>query len=167
VVACLVVAFLETVALWWLYFGAPAERSYTMVSESDDPGRIARNAYTYVHVLIVAGIIATAAGVDLAIAHPHDPQHGVGLAIVLGGPALFLLGESLFQWSATGRVNAKRVAAAAVIVALAPLGAEVSALALAVIVTGVLIALAIWEVGGLPSRFLGLRDHGPVTESRG
>ena len=113
VVACLVVAFLETVALWWLYFGAPAERSHAMMSESDDPGRIARNAYTYVHVLIVAGIIATAAGVDLLIAHPHDPQHGVGLAIILGGPALFLLGESLFQWSATGTVNVKRLAAAA------------------------------------------------------
>jgi low temperature requirement protein LtrA len=146
VVACLVVAFLETVALWWLYFGAPAERSHAMMSESDDPGRIARNSYTYVHVLIVAGIIATAAGVDLLIAHPHDPQHGVGLAIVLGGPAVFLLGESLFQWSATGTVNVKRLATAALIIALVPLAPELSTLALIGIVTGLLTAVAIWEL---------------------
>ena len=146
VVACLAVAFLETVALWWLYFGTPLERSHAAMSSSDDPGRVARDAYTYFHLLIVAGIIATAAAVDLVIAHPHDPQHGVGLAILLGGPALFLVGASLFQWSTTGTANPKRLAAAALIVGLAPLGAQVSALALAVIVTALLIALAISEL---------------------
>ena len=73
VAICLVVAFLETVALWWLYFGAPAERSRAAVSASDDPGRLARDAYTYVHLPIIAGIIATAAGHELLIAEPHDP----------------------------------------------------------------------------------------------
>ena len=97
VVACLVVAFLETVALWWLYFGAPTERSHAAVSTTDDPGRVARDAYTYLHPLIIAGIIATAAGNELLIDEPNDALHDVGLAIVLGGPALFLLGESLFQ----------------------------------------------------------------------
>jgi low temperature requirement protein LtrA len=145
VVACLVVAFLETVALWWLYFGTPAERSHAVLTTSQDPGRVARDAYTYFHVLIVAGIIAIAAGVDLTIAHPHDPQQGVGLAIILGGPALFLVGESLFQWSTTGRANARRLAAAALIIALAPLGPEISALALTLIVTALLIALATSE----------------------
>jgi low temperature requirement protein LtrA len=146
VVACLVVAFLETVALWWLYFGTPAERSHVVMTTSEDPGRVARDAYTYFHVLIVAGIIATAAAVDLVIAHPHDPQHGIGLAILLGGPALFLVGENLFQWSTTGRANARRLATAALIIALAPLGPEISALALTLIVTAVLTALALWEL---------------------
>ena len=146
VVACLAVAFLETVALWWLYFGTPAERSHAAMAASDDPGRVARDAYTYLHLPIVAGVIATAAGSELLIAGPHDPQHGVGLAIVLGGPALFLLGESLFQWRTTGRTNAKRLAAAGLIIGLAPLGTQVSALVLAVGVTVVLTALAISEV---------------------
>ncbi len=93
VVLCLVLAFLQTGALWWLYFGAGEEESRAAMSASDDPGRLARDAYTYLHLPIVAGIIATAVGVDLLIAHPHDPLHGVGLAMVLGGPALFLLGR--------------------------------------------------------------------------
>ena len=75
VVACLAVAFLETVALWWLYFGTSAERSHAAMSLSDDPGRVARDAYTYFHVLIVAGIVATAAAASLLIAGPHDPPH--------------------------------------------------------------------------------------------
>jgi low temperature requirement protein LtrA len=152
VVACLVVAFLQTVALWWVYFGAPAEHSRAAVTASDDPGRLARDAYTYVHVLIVAGIIATAAGAELLIAEPHDSLDGVGVAIVLGGPALFLLGESLFQWMTTGRASAKRLAVGGLIVALAPLATQISALALALIVTGLLAALAIWELRGSAPR---------------
>jgi low temperature requirement protein LtrA len=146
VVACLVVAFLETVALWWLYFGAPAERSHAAVSTTDDPGRLARDAYTYVHLLIIAGIIATAAGSELLIAEPTDALHGMGLAIVLGGPALFLLGESLFQWMTTGAANANRLAAAGLIIGLVPLAPHVPALVLAVVVTGLLSALALWEL---------------------
>jgi low temperature requirement protein LtrA len=146
-----VVAFLETVALWWVYFGAPAERSRTAVTASDDPGRLARDAYTYVHLLIVAGIIATAAGDDLLIAEPHDPLHGVGLVMVLGGPALFLLGENLFQWRTTSRANTKRLAAAGLIIGLVPVATHVSALVLGAIVTVLLTALAIWELRS-PSR---------------
>jgi low temperature requirement protein LtrA len=92
VVICLVLAFLETVALWWLYFGGPTEDAHAAVTGGANPGRLARDAYTYVHLLIIAGIIATAAGDNLLIANPDEPLHGVGLAIVLGGPALFLLG---------------------------------------------------------------------------
>src|SRR5213596_792004 len=54
VVICLTIAFLETAALWWLYFGAAAEHSRVVMSTSDDPGRLARDAYTYLHLPIVA-----------------------------------------------------------------------------------------------------------------
>ena len=142
----LAIAFLETVTLWWLYFGAPTKSAREAVSESDDPGRVARDAYTYVHLLIIGGIIATAAGNELLIAHPHQPQHGMGLAIVLGGPALFLLGADLFQWRATGVLNVRRLFIAALIVGLLPLATHVSVLALALIVTALLIVLAVWEL---------------------
>jgi low temperature requirement protein LtrA len=115
-----VLAFIETVALWWLYFGAPGESSRNAVAESDDPGRVARDAYTYGHLLIIAGIIATAAGDELLIADPHGPQHGMGLAVILGGTALFLLGADLFQWWATGRASVRRLLVAALLIGLLP-----------------------------------------------
>jgi low temperature requirement protein LtrA len=143
-------AVLETVALWWLYFGTPAEPLHAAMTASDDPGRVARDAYTYLHLLIIAGIVATAAGNELLIAEPHDAPHDMGLAIVLGGPALFLLGESLFQWMTTGRANAKRLVAAALIIGLVPLAPHVPVLALAVIVTVLLTILALWELRASP-----------------
>ena len=146
VVLCLSVAFVETAALWWLYFGATAEHARATMSTCDDPGRLARDAYTYLHLPIVAGIIATAVGTDLLIAEPHDTLGGAGLAMVLGGPALYLLGESLFRWRITGGADVQRLALAALLVALAPLGGHVDALPLSIVVAALLAALAVREL---------------------
>jgi low temperature requirement protein LtrA len=146
VVVCLVVAFVQTAALWWLYFGATAEHARATMSTCDDPGRLARDAYTYLHLPIVAGIIATAVGNDLLIAEPHHALHGVGLAMMVGGPALFLLGESLFRWRMTGTTNVTRVAVAGLLVLLGLIGGQVSALVVSVIVATLLSALAAWEL---------------------
>jgi low temperature requirement protein LtrA len=148
VVLCLVVAFLETAALWWLYFGAAAQHSRELMSTRDDPGRLARDAYTYGHLPIIAGIIAAAVGDDLLIAEPHHALHGVGLAMAIGGPALYLVGESLFRWRMTRTTNAKRLAVVAALLLLAPVGGHVSALLLCAIVAAMLTALALWELGG-------------------
>jgi low temperature requirement protein LtrA len=145
VVLCLAVAFLETAALWWLYFGERGEDSRAAMSASDDPGRLARDAYTYIHLPIVAGIIATAVGANLLIAEPGASQHGVGLAMVVGGPALYLLGANLFQWRTTGETNAKRFTVAGLLILLVPVAGHVAALLLGVVVTALLAALAAWE----------------------
>jgi low temperature requirement protein LtrA len=42
----------------------------------------------------VAGIIGVAVGDDLLIADPDRAPGGVSLAMVLGGPVLFLLGRA-------------------------------------------------------------------------
>jgi low temperature requirement protein LtrA len=145
-VLCLVIAFVETAALWWLYFGAATEHARIRITDADDPGRLARDAYTYFHLPIVAGIIATAVASDLLIAAPHATPNGVGVAMILGGPALFLAGESAFDWRVTGTANVKRMSVAALLLALTPLGAETSVLLLSLIVASVLPALAVWEL---------------------
>jgi low temperature requirement protein LtrA len=145
VVLCLIVAFVETAALWWLYFGATTEHARVTLSSCDDPGRLARDAYTYAHLPIVAGIIATAVASNLLIAGPYQVPDAVGAAMILGGPALYLLGESLFSWRMTGVTNTKRLAVAALLILLVPLGNHVSALVLSLVVASLLPALAVWE----------------------
>ena len=166
VVLCLGIAFLETAALWWLYFGAVAERSRLVMSTCEDPGRLARDAYTYLHAPIVAGIIAVAVGDDLLIAEPGRALHGVGLAMVLGGPVLYLVGESLFRLRVTGAANAERLAVAAILVLLAPLGSQISVLALSATVAALLSALALWELRTTAHVALGTRLGAPTDAPR-
>ncbi len=70
VVAAFAVAFVDSVALWWVYFDRAAEDSSEAIGLAGDPGRLGRSAYTYFHVPMVAGIIVTAVADELTIAHP-------------------------------------------------------------------------------------------------
>jgi low temperature requirement protein LtrA len=158
VVLCLVVAFVETAALWWLYFGATAEHARITMSTCENPGRLARDAYTYLHLPIIAGIIATAVANDLLIAAPLDAPHGVALAMILGGPALYLIGESLFRWRMAGVMNARRVAVAALLILLVPIGGHVAALPLSITVAVLLTVLAVFE-----RRSPGLAEASPLA----
>jgi low temperature requirement protein LtrA len=153
-VLCLVVAFAQTAALWRLYFGATAEHARAAISRCEDPGRLARDAYTYIHLPIVAGIIATAVGNHLLIGAPGEALSGIGVAMILGGPALYLLGETLFRWRMTRVMNTRPLVVAALLVLLVPLGGQVGALLLSVIVAALLAVLAVWELrarGGEPA----------------
>jgi low temperature requirement protein LtrA len=144
-VLALALAFLGTATLWWLYFDAVAEDSRHDLVVSEEAGRLARDAYTYLHVPIIAGIIAVAVGDDLLLAHPGDALSGVGAAAVLGGPALFLIGESLFRLRMIGSVNPRRLTCAAALALAGVVGTQISAFALVGIATALLVVLALWE----------------------
>ena len=74
-VAAFLSAFVGSVAMWWIYFnigaetGQPAHRRGRAI-----PGRLARLAYTYLHLPLVAGIIVAAVGDELVLAHPDRPS---------------------------------------------------------------------------------------------
>ena len=94
VVAALLLAFLSSTALWWLYFGQVAGRVLERMraATAEERGQIGRDIYTYLHLPIVAGIVLVAVGDELVIAHPTDALHDSGALVVLGAPALFLAG---------------------------------------------------------------------------
>jgi low temperature requirement protein LtrA len=70
-IAAFVIAFAGSVMMWWIYFDVGAKRGAELIEHHDEPGRVARNAYTYLHMPIVAGLILAAVGDELLLAHPH------------------------------------------------------------------------------------------------
>src|ERR671917_1913455 len=130
-VGAFVVAFLGSVALWWIYFARSAHDASETIAHSEDPGRLARSAYTYFHLPMIAGIIAVAAADELTVAHPGDPGTFASISLTLGGTALFVAGHGAFLWTITGRVPWARLAAVVALAALTPVGFAVPALVLA------------------------------------
>ena len=150
------VALLSSAALWWLYFDYVAAIAQRRLDLSDDPGRLARDAYTYLHIPMIAGIIVAAVGDELVIAHPTERLSGAELATVAGGPALYLLGHVGFRLRLAGSLSRKRLAAAAASCAAGALGTVLSALATATLVLGILVALIGAEIAaGLRRRARG------------
>ena len=142
-VTAFVVAFLGSVALWWVYFDRSAEDAGEVIAGSADPGRLGRSAYTYCHLPMVAGIIVTAVGDELTIAHPGGHASVATAATVLGGPALFLTGHALFKWTVFGRLSVPRLLAIVALAALWPLRSALSSLLLAAAATLVVAAVAV------------------------
>jgi low temperature requirement protein LtrA len=142
-VTAFVVAFLGSVALWWVYFDRSAEDAGEVIAGSADPGRLGRSAYTYCHLPMVAGIIVTAVGDELTIAHPGGHAGVATAATVLGGPALFLAGHALFKRLVFGRLSVPRLLAIAALAALWPARSALSPLLLAAAATLVVAAVPV------------------------
>jgi low temperature requirement protein LtrA len=142
----LVVAFLGSVALWWIYFDRSAEAATAVIGGAGDPGRLGRSAYTYHHLPMVAGIIVAAVGDELIISHASGHSSGATIATVLGGPALFLAGHALFKRAVFGGISIPRLVAIAALVVLVPAGLVVPPVALAAAATLVVAAVAAWDV---------------------
>jgi low temperature requirement protein LtrA len=142
-VLALAIAFLGTAVFWWLYFDEVAERSHAQLAAAGPKrGVLARDAFTYLHVPIVAGIIVTAVGDALVIAHPGEPLHGEQLVAMLAGPVFYMLGHVAFELRMTGSVPPTRVGAALVVVALAPLATMLPVVATWTLVYGTLTVVA-------------------------
>jgi len=154
-------AFLSTAALWWLYFdfvAAIAQRRLTLSSEST---RLARDGYTFLHVIIVAGIIVSAVGDEIVIAHPLDRLSNPELVALVAGPAIYLLGHTLFRLRMAGSLSRTRLSGAVGCLLVGFVGLTASALVVASLLVVVLAAVIALEQivdrrrrsRGEPSRF--------------
>jgi len=133
------------VAMWWIYFSSTAEAASEAIAESDNPGAIARAAYTYSHLLPVAGVIVTAVGDEWVIHHPVGHTDFKTAAAVIGGPALFLFGSLVFKLAVFKRWSATRVTGLVLLAALVPVAGHVSPLVLSILSTLALVLVGAWE----------------------
>lgn len=65
-------ALVIAIGMWWTYFDRLAEEATRRLGEHGDPVLAAADAYSYVHLVIVAGIIVYASGVKLVVRNSAD-----------------------------------------------------------------------------------------------
>jgi low temperature requirement protein LtrA len=102
---------------------------------------LARDAYTYLHVVMVAGIIVAAVGDELVIAHPTEELPGREVAAVVAGPAIYLLAQALFRLRMAGTVSWKRLGGALACVAVGFVGTFADAVVVLALVVAVLVTV--------------------------
>jgi low temperature requirement protein LtrA len=145
-IAAFLAAFTATVGLWWLYFHRSAEEGAQVIASSADPGRLGRSAYHLIHPVMVAGIIAVAAGDQVVLERPGAVGDAAVSVMLLGGTALFLLGHAAFKVVVWGRVPWTRIGGTAAVAALGALAPHVTALVLSACVAAVVVAAATADV---------------------
>jgi low temperature requirement protein LtrA len=150
-----VVAFLAAlvgnIAMWWIYFHRGAEAGSEMISKSAESGRVARLAYTYLHLPIVAGIILTAVADELVLKHPGGHSDLKTVMSCVGGPLLFLIGSILFKHVIRNFLQLSHGVGIIALVVLVWFAHELSPLMLSVLTTAILVIVAVWESMSLRS----------------
>jgi low temperature requirement protein LtrA len=152
VVAAFLSAFVAALAMWWLYFHKGAEAGSELISSSNEPGRLARLAYTYLHLPIVAGIILSAVSDDLVLQHPTGHSDVRLVVSTIGGPMLFLIGAILFKHAIRGWLQLSHGVGILALGVLGWFGAGLSPLMLSVATTLLMVIVAAWESLSLRSR---------------
>lgn len=145
VIAAFLAAFAGSLAMWWIYFSFTAEAASEAISHAKDPGRVARAAYTYIHLLPIAGVIVTAVADEWTIHHPLGHTDLKTALALIGGPFLFLLGLVLFKRAVFRAWPRARLAGLAALAALAPFSLALSPLVLSIATTVVLLGVSVRE----------------------
>ncbi|MFG1242954.1 low temperature requirement protein A [Xanthobacter versatilis] len=148
-VTAFVTAFLGTVAMWWIYFDTGSERASARFAHVEDSGHVARLTYTYIHQIIVIGIVGCAVSDELILAHPDGHLSTAAAFAILGGPALYVLGCGLFKYPLLRRFPLSHLVGLGLLALLIPFASLFSPLGLAAAGTGALLVVAGWEVVAL------------------
>jgi low temperature requirement protein LtrA len=134
------------VCLWWLYFDVVAKVGEDVLRRSSAVARarLARDSYTYVHFLFVAGIVFVALGLVLLIG---DEGHvDAGRYALYGGIVCYLVAHALFRLRNVGGVNLPRAVAGLILLAGIPGFADLTTLGQVAVPAVVLTAVVIVEV---------------------
>ena len=159
-------------AMWWAYFDVGAilaARALVEAPTGQVQNEMARDAYSYLHYPIVAGIVLVALGLEETLAHASEHLDTVHATALVGGLALYFLAQVLFKRRAMGVTSLPRLAAAVALAALIPVATRVPALVALIVVVVVAWVLVVFET----FHFAALRDEvrhrgrvGPETLTR-
>jgi low temperature requirement protein LtrA len=134
-------------ALWWAYFDVVAIVAERRLAEAS-PGEqapLARDAYSYLHFPLIAGIVLLALGLKETLAATGEDLETVPALALTTGPALYLLGQIAFRERVLGSFSPHRAFAAVALLALIPLALGADALVALAAVAAVLAVLIAYE----------------------
>jgi low temperature requirement protein LtrA len=136
-------------ALWWVYFDVTvwvAERRLSGLEPGREQNEAARDAYSYLHLVMVAGIVLLALGMKKTLEHPEETLATVPAVALVGGVATFLLAIVAFRWRLLHTLGRVRPITAAILIALVPIAVEVPAYVTVALVVAVVWGLILYEV---------------------
>jgi low temperature requirement protein LtrA len=145
VVAAVSLGLLITVGLWWTYFDRSADAAERRLREHADPVLAAADGYSYLHLVIVAGIIIFAVGVNGAVHAVNEPLPTGARLALCGGVAIYLLGHAAFRLRIMAELGPGKLLVAAALLLLVPVGAALPAWAVAAVISVLLATLCVSE----------------------
>ena len=150
------------VCLWLLYFKSvapPAEKRLVGL-QGTSRARLARDAYTFHHFLLIAGVIYLAVGIEEVLAHVSSPDAHeraaplgwLSATALCGGAVSYLGGLIAIRWRAMRAAAVAELVAIGGCLLLLPVARVIPAVAALSLITALLAVLAIVELTNVRKR---------------
>jgi low temperature requirement protein LtrA len=140
---------LATIGLWRTYFGQLAVNAEQRLRQTDgDVVLAAADGYSYLHLLIVAGIVVFATGVRVAVDDPTTALPNSVRLCLCGGIALYLLGHAAFRLRMVSETNRYELATIASMFVLFAITSGAAAWLVVALVAAAVLALCVAEAAG-------------------
>jgi low temperature requirement protein LtrA len=92
-------AFANAVAMWFLYFAHGQDRGRHYIAGHETSGTVARTSYTYLHAVLVIGLVLSTHGSELALEAPDEHADLTTQTLMTLGTAVYLAGLLAFKLS--------------------------------------------------------------------
>ncbi|MFG2050969.1 low temperature requirement protein A [Micromonospora sp. NPDC048935] len=115
----LLVVFGTVVLMWRIYIYRAGELLTDAIARSTNPALLTQSA-AVTHLIMVAGISGAAVTSHLVVGRPWGETPPSWAAVILGGPALYLLGRGVLDFTVFGRISRSRLAGVVLLACLAP-----------------------------------------------
>ncbi len=148
VVTTAVLGVLLAATLWWAYFDVVSiatARRLASLPPGPEQNAMARDAYSYLHFPMVAGIVLASFGLKEVILHPGEALHTTAALGLCGGLGLYLFGHVAFRWRIAGTINRERLGVGVLLVALTGAAVALPGWASLVVVLAVMVGIVGYE----------------------
>jgi hypothetical protein len=148
VIVAAVLGLAVTTSFWLAYFDFFPIRAQQLLADRSGAQRaaLARDAYTYLHLPMVAGIVLFAFAMKTTLAHVGDELDMISAVGLCWGPALYLFAYVLLRLRVSRTLGRGRLVAAVACALLLPVAVAVPALLALTLVTAVWVALHAYEI---------------------
>jgi low temperature requirement protein LtrA len=156
-VAAAVIAAACSAGIWWVHFDLASlmiQRDLVAATPGREQNELARDVYSLLHLVLVAGIVLLAYGLKETLHDIDAPLPTDGTGALLGGIALYLLGHVAVGLRASHRVKRQRLVVAVLLLALVPVVHDLDAIWVLAIATALLWAMVAFET----TRYAQVRD---------
>ena len=148
VIVAAVLGLAVATSFWLAYFDFFPIRAQQLLADRSGAQRaaLARDAYTYLHLPMVAGIVLFAFAMKTTLAHVGDELDTISAVGLCGGPALYLCAYVALRLRVSRTLGRGRLVAAVVCALLLPVAVVVPALVALTLVAAVWVALHAYEI---------------------
>jgi low temperature requirement protein LtrA len=144
--ATAVLALAISAALWWVYFDRDDEEAALVLAATEGDRRSHLGlSIAYVHAVMIAGIILSAAGVGVILADPTKVSPTAAAWNLAAGIGIYLAGEAAFRYRLGLGPAYKRLVFAGLLLVTIPVGLTFSGVAQLACALGLLALLLVGE----------------------